>query len=194
MEIKEELLAEELKKANISLILESYQDIFSDFDPRPFAEKSLSDDFLLECRRAAREKDDKSMEIILSLPRTKRNLNDEFKIKRRLKEHFHKHFIEKDKELTNMPFINILKKSRKFFFCSFFWWIISQYSSKNIIIIFSKIPRRKHFYCFRIKYACPLKLKVHNRIFKNSSKLLQFSSITIFSDICKPQICFSNYF
>src|SRR3989344_8719522 len=102
MEIKEELLAEELKKANISLILESYQDIFSDFDPRPFAEKSLSDDFLLECRRAAREKDDKSMEIILSLPRTKRNLNDEFKIKRRLKEHFHKHFIKKDKELTNI--------------------------------------------------------------------------------------------
>ena len=46
-----------LREGNISLILDSYNDMFSDFDPRSFSERALSDDFLSECKRAARDKD-----------------------------------------------------------------------------------------------------------------------------------------
>jgi len=93
---------EEFKHANISLILDSYNDIFSSFDARGFVEKSLSVDFLDECKRAVRDKDDRDLELILSLPKAKRNLNDEFKIKKRLRDHFKKHSAEKEKEMMKI--------------------------------------------------------------------------------------------
>ena len=54
--IKEEFIERHAKNGNISLILESYTDIFSDFDPRPYDQRTLSDDFLLECKKAVRRK------------------------------------------------------------------------------------------------------------------------------------------
>lgn len=100
-EIREERLPEELKNANISLILASYNDIFSSFDARPYSEKALSDDFLIECKKAARDKDDK-FELVISMPKNKRSLNDEAKIRRRLKEHFRKHFLQEEKNVLKI--------------------------------------------------------------------------------------------
>jgi hypothetical protein len=94
---EEEKIKEELQHANISLILDTYDDIFSDFDPRPFSERALSDDFLLECKKAAHDKGE-GIELILSMPRDKRSINDEFKIRKRLRDHFKKHAMEKEKE------------------------------------------------------------------------------------------------
>ena len=37
----------ELREGNISLVLDSYDDLFSDFDPRDYSQKALSDDFLV---------------------------------------------------------------------------------------------------------------------------------------------------
>lgn len=83
----------------ISLILSSYDDLFSDFDPRPYAQKALSDDFLAECKRASYDKNNnKSLELILLMPKQKRNTQDENTIKKRLLEHFQKHYLEKLKE------------------------------------------------------------------------------------------------
>ena len=97
-EIKEERLPEELIRSNIPLILNAYTDIFSDFDPRPFSERALSDDFLLECKKAAIDKEE-GLELVLAVPRNKRSINDELKIKKRLKEHFKKHHLEKEGEI-----------------------------------------------------------------------------------------------
>lgn len=99
---KEVIETDHIRRANIPLILNSYMDIFSSFDPRPYSDKALSDDFLVECKRAARDKDDHGIELILAMPGSKRNLNDEFKIKKRLRDHFHKHFIEKEKEISRI--------------------------------------------------------------------------------------------
>ena len=41
---------------DIPLVLDSYDDIFSDFDPRPYSERAMSGDFLLECKKASAEK------------------------------------------------------------------------------------------------------------------------------------------
>jgi hypothetical protein len=101
--MEEEVLQSELfKQGNVSLILDSYNDIFSSFDPRPYSEKALSDDFLIECKRAARDKDDHGFELILSVPKSKRNVNDEFKIKKRLRDHFHKHSIQEEKQMDRV--------------------------------------------------------------------------------------------
>ncbi|MFA6088836.1 MAG: hypothetical protein WC755_03150 [Candidatus Woesearchaeota archaeon] len=88
-----------LREGNVSLILDSYDDLFSDFDPRHYSEKALSDDFLMECRKATRDKiQENGLELRLLVPKEKRNLADEETIKRRLKNHFEKHFHEKQRE------------------------------------------------------------------------------------------------
>jgi hypothetical protein len=103
MEEKEgEVSVEEFKHANISLILDSYADIFSSFDPRSYSEKAVSVDFISECKRAARDINEFDLELNLSVPKAKRNLVDEARIKRRLREHFHKHALEKQREIKSM--------------------------------------------------------------------------------------------
>jgi len=85
-----------LKEGNIGLVLNSYEDIFSDFDPRSYAEKAISVDFLDECKRAASDKDEK-IELRFLVPKSKRNYGEEEKIKKRLRAHFHRHYnLEKD--------------------------------------------------------------------------------------------------
>lgn len=98
---EEEKVKEELQQANISLVIDTYDDIFSDFDPRPFSERALSDDFLLECKNAAHDKGG-GLELVFSVPRDKRSINDEFKIRKRLREHFKKHSLEKEDEMSGI--------------------------------------------------------------------------------------------
>lgn len=98
---KEEIITAKIREGNISLVLDSYDDIFSDFDPRPYSVRALSDDFLLECKKATLDKKDK-IELRLLVPENKRNPIDEIKIKKRLKEHFNKHFKEEQKEIKKI--------------------------------------------------------------------------------------------
>ena len=81
----------------INLGLDSYDDIFSDFDPRPYKKKALSVDFLSEAKRASR--DLAEVKLKLFIPTDKRNLKEEGLIKKRLNEHFKKHhgLLEKEK-------------------------------------------------------------------------------------------------
>ena len=91
----------EFREGNISLILDSYNDIFSNFDPRPFSEKALSDDFLFECKKASIDKEDR-LELRLLVPKNKRDYKDEIKIKKRLREHFQRHQIKLEKEINGI--------------------------------------------------------------------------------------------
>jgi len=88
-----------LKEGNISLILDDYSELFSDFDPRNYAERAISDDFLVECKRALRDRPSEEFELRLLVPKKKRDLSDEMKIKKRLKDHFVKHVSEKQTEV-----------------------------------------------------------------------------------------------
>jgi len=93
-------------KAGIYFWLDSYGDIFSDFDFRPFSKRATSADFLEEAKRASVDKDDK-INLQLYVPREKRNIRDETKIKERLHEHFkkHHHLLHKEaKQIRNKGF------------------------------------------------------------------------------------------
>ena len=79
------------KASPVSLSLDDYEDLFSDFDPRPFSERMLSDDFLHELKRASLDKDEEGLALVLLLPKEKRNAGQEHIIKERLKEHFKRH-------------------------------------------------------------------------------------------------------
>lgn len=87
-----------LKLSEISLWIDNYDDIFSDFDPRPYSERAVSDDFLQEMRRATRNTIEGGVELKFLIPAHNRNLAYEQLIKRRLKEHFRKHYQELAKE------------------------------------------------------------------------------------------------
>ncbi len=80
-----------LQMSEIGISLDGYDDIFSDFDPRPYSERSLSDDFLLECKKAAREKTSGTIDLKFLIPSASRDLKAEETVRRRLHEHFRKH-------------------------------------------------------------------------------------------------------
>lgn len=88
-----EKVVEERKPSSIlSLIhmgLDSYDDIFSDFDPSPYSERLLSEDFILEARRRYAEKKGGGLELRFSLPEKLRSAKTEALVKRRLRDHFH---------------------------------------------------------------------------------------------------------
>jgi hypothetical protein len=89
-----------LQLSEIGLTLDTYDDIFSDFDPRAYSDRALSDDFLSEIKRATREKISGVIELKFLIPKTLRNLENEELIKKRLKNHFRRHYEMLRKEVN----------------------------------------------------------------------------------------------
>ncbi len=87
-----------LEMSEVSLWIDVYDDIFSDFDHRPTVQRAISQDFLEETKRATRETVSGKIELKILVPESKRSEHEETLIKRRLKEHFKKHSIIIQKE------------------------------------------------------------------------------------------------
>ena len=88
-----------LAMSEIGIWIDNYDDIFSDFDPRPYALRSLSDDFLNEARKASIDKGPGKLELRILIDEKMRNLKEEVNIKKRLKDHFTKHAMQLKKEI-----------------------------------------------------------------------------------------------
>ena len=90
-------------RAVLSVWLNSYDDIYSDFDPRPFDERVLSDDFITEARKIAREKPNGKIEFKLLVPQRLRDTATEDIIVKSLHAHFRHfaHSIEAEKKKTS---------------------------------------------------------------------------------------------
>lgn len=91
-----------LEMSEISLWLDTYDDIFSDFDPRSYAQRALSDDFLNEAKKASKEKSNGVVELKFLVPSNTRSLDKEIVIKKRLREHFKKHYNLLHKETIDL--------------------------------------------------------------------------------------------
>lgn len=89
-----------LKLSEISLWLDTYDDIFSDFDPRPFSQRVLSDDFLREAKKASLDKPS-GIELKFLIPKDIRNSETEAMIKKRIHDYFKKHSLEMQKEIKS---------------------------------------------------------------------------------------------
>ncbi len=97
---KRQQLKDVMDKAEISLILDTYDDIFSDFDPRPYNERALSEDFLTEARKAARDKT-KGIELHFLIPAPLQDRTSEELVKQRLRAHFKNHYKMAEEELLD---------------------------------------------------------------------------------------------
>ncbi len=73
---------------DISIVIDTYDDIFSDFDPRPYSQRALSDDFLKEIRARYRENRIGGVEVHFIMPEKLRDLKVETMVKKRIREHF----------------------------------------------------------------------------------------------------------
>lgn len=83
---------EEASDSEVSFWLNHYDDLFSDFDHRSYSHRAISDDFLMESRKFTANKDSEKLELRLLIPTVKRNKSHESIIKKRLQEHFRRHY------------------------------------------------------------------------------------------------------
>ena len=95
--VKEDLI----RMSEISLILDTYDDIFSDFDPRPYSLRALSDDFLFEAKRSSTSKDIDDIDLILLVPKKLRAKKQETIIKKRLDYYFKNQYVRLSQEIRN---------------------------------------------------------------------------------------------
>jgi hypothetical protein len=72
----------------VSIWLDEYDDIFSDFDPRSYSDRALSDDFIGELKKVCREDELAVGEMKLLVPEQKRKPEHEATIIKRLHAHF----------------------------------------------------------------------------------------------------------
>ena len=93
-----------LQMSEISLILDTYDDLFSDFDPRTLDKRALSDDLLVEIKRATREKKSGVIELNFLIPSEQRKGDKETIIKKRLREYFKRHYDSVLKEISTIRF------------------------------------------------------------------------------------------
>jgi hypothetical protein len=77
-----------LELAEVSILLDSYDDIFSDFDPSAYSERTLSDDFIIQAKKFYRNKSGNKMSLRLLLPENKRKEQEEKVIVKRLHSYF----------------------------------------------------------------------------------------------------------
>ncbi len=83
---------EEASDSEVSFWLSHYDDLFSDFDHRSYSRRAISDDFLIEARKFTGNKDSEKLELRFLIPTTRRDKNHEPIIKKRLQEHFRRHY------------------------------------------------------------------------------------------------------
>jgi hypothetical protein len=86
---KEATIKPEDKKV-VSLWLDDYDNIFSDFDPRSYSQRALSDDFLAESKKVVQEYKPGEFDLTFLVPHGKRDKTTEKVIETRLHSYFRK--------------------------------------------------------------------------------------------------------
>ncbi len=77
-----------IQTAEVSLWLDGYDDIFSDFDPRSYSQRAISDDFLAEMEKVVKDRGHGSYKLKFLLSPEARNLEYEQLIRERLRHFF----------------------------------------------------------------------------------------------------------
>jgi hypothetical protein len=91
-----------LSNAELSIWLDTYDDIYSDFDSRSYSERALSDDFINEAKKMAKEKISGDVALKLLMPSQQRDKNTEEIIVKNLHAQFHKFAGQLKQEMNNV--------------------------------------------------------------------------------------------
>lgn len=91
MEVLDNLNVANKSTLDLSLWLDDYDDIYSNFDSRNYLKRRVSDDFINELRISLKNRSEKINDLILLLPEAKRNNIAELRITQNLKNYFNRH-------------------------------------------------------------------------------------------------------
>jgi len=72
----------------IAIAIDTWDDVFSDFDPRPLSERALSEDFIIELKQRYRETNKGDFIVIICAPQALNDKKSERMVAKRLKRHF----------------------------------------------------------------------------------------------------------
>jgi len=84
----------------IGVVIDTWDDIFSDFDPRPLSERTVSADFTEELKKRYKETQTGDFIITIYAPVVLRNEDSEHTVTSRLRKHFRHKFLQKKKVIT----------------------------------------------------------------------------------------------
>ena len=90
------------KIKQISIAIDTWDDVFSDFDPRPIKDRMLSEDFIVELKKRYRETKKGDFVIEILAPVDLCNPNTERSVIQRLKRDFKHRSLQKRKELSKL--------------------------------------------------------------------------------------------
>ena len=88
----------ELKE--IDIVIDTWDDIFSDFDPSPLSERTLSEDFIVELKKRYRETRKGDFAVTIYAPVSLKDARSETTIIQRLKRHFKHRSLQRQKEIN----------------------------------------------------------------------------------------------
>lgn len=86
--------------SEIGIVIDTWDDIFSDFDPRPLGERTVSGDFIDELKKRYKETVTGDFIITIYAPLSLKNEESEKLVTSRLKKHFRHKFSQKQKVLA----------------------------------------------------------------------------------------------
>ena len=93
-------MSEALKE--ISLILDVWDDIFSDFDPRPLDERAVSEDFINELKKRYLETPKGALLLSFYAPKSLKDDQSEQVVIRRLRKYFRDKSFQRKRDIYNM--------------------------------------------------------------------------------------------
>ncbi len=86
----------------ISIAIDTWDDIFSDFDPRPLSIRALSEDFIAELKKRYRETRKGAFLVTIYAPILLKDPESEKAVIQRLKKHFKHRSMQRQKELNRI--------------------------------------------------------------------------------------------
>ena len=86
----------------ISIAIDTYDDIFSDFDPRDLTQRDLSEDFIIEITRRHRQEMKGKYDVVLVAPKSIEDPVAEKKIISRLNKYFHQKYTRYAKSINDL--------------------------------------------------------------------------------------------
>src|SRR3989338_2767113 len=84
----------------IAIVIDTWDDIFSDFDPRPLSDRMVSSDFINELRKCYKETRLGDFRITIYASPSLKHAETERIVNKRLKQHFRQKFLQKKKILV----------------------------------------------------------------------------------------------
>jgi hypothetical protein len=100
-------IADVLQSTQIAL--DTYDDIFSDFDSSPFTTRVLSDDFLQELRKRYAETQKGDLMVNFTLPQSLRSEKTEALIRKRLKDYFKIQLAQANRNIRRVRFRGLMR-------------------------------------------------------------------------------------